>query len=479
MNSRFNQRVSVRLFAAVVVCWIGIHTTWFFLVPMFKTEGAIRVSPLASPICFGSEVDSIFSSSEVDFMNSQVEKVRIIRSNDLAKYEKFKNSQAEVMRSDDFLNRVADKLKTKNLECFSEVADVALSLNKMISDNEIKIVPQEKTELLVICMTSANPSQAELIVNIFLDEYISYVDSEDATGDTNKLDILEAKKKTLEDKMDSLRKEIKTLVQELVTEELTGQQEFMLQIMATIHKEISILTMQRFSLEARVEILNNNGAVVMPDLNYLARQTEYLNFDPNLQTLAAIVKQYETQILLAKETMAETMPELQSKINLLGTFKRRLEDRRKEVIDQFQSNYNAEIERRKSYSFAEAKAELEQVIEHETKLREKLDLQDADLIEIGRKRLYNYYLQEQLPQKEQLAQTRSLFNEVDRGIQEIKMEQQRPARISIASRASSRRVKFWNVEKTIWILCIGLLIGILFAFLPGSKGKASSPDNMG
>ena len=385
MVSSIVLRVSVRLFAAVVVCWIGIHTTLFFLVPRFETEGAIRIVPI-NPIIF-----HCFDPRE--------------------RYLKFKNSQAEIMCGDTILNRVADKLSTKNLECFSEVADPVIALKKMIADENIKIIPEESSELLRICMISVNPSQAEQIVNAFLDEYMAYVDSEEASGGSEKLKILEDKKKTLEEKIESQLKVINTLLEEFGTEELTSRQEMVLEIVSRLQEDLTATIIHRIALEDRVKIIEKDKTSAT-DTNQMERQNAY-------------------------------------------------------------PNANSKLQKSQNYALAQAKAELKQVREQETKLREWLDKQDGDTIGKSRKQIKIDDL------KEELAQTKTLYNQVCRRIEEIEFEQQRPAMISIASRASSCRVKYWNVEKTIWILCIGLLTGILFAFLPGSKGKASSPDHMG
>lgn len=426
---------------AVVVCGIGVPAILFLMKPQFDTTGAIKISPIVNPILFESELDRLPS------------------------YDLFKNTQAEIIRGDNILNRVADALISKNLDYFSEVTDPVLALREIVAEEGIIIDPGRNTELLRISMTSANASEAEQIINTFLDEYMLYVDSEDATGGTNKLDILEAKKKSLEVKIKDQRDAIESLSTEFGTGELTSRQEIMLQIVARLQEELSAVTIQRISLEARVKMLDKENAVTMPDVNHMERQTAYLNSDPEIQSLTPIVREYETQLILDNETMAETNPELQRKNKLLATFKERLETRRKEVIAKFENDYNEELAKSQKYAIDRARAELQQAIEHENKIRERLEQQDSDTIGLGRKQLNID------AQQEELAQTRSLYNEVTRRIEEINMEQQRPARISIAFRASSLPAKGKRKKLAMATGFGGLALGVMFAFLLAKADK--------
>ena len=112
-----------------------------------------------------------------------------------------------------------------------------------------------------------------------------------------------------------------------------------------------------------------------------------------------------------------------------------------------------------------AKAKLVQAIEHENKLREKfMDLvTDTDIMDL-------LCRQSDIDdQKEELAQITHLYDMVVRRIEEIEFEQERPARISIAQRASSVPANNCRKGMSIGAVAMGLLLGVLFAGLPGRK----------
>jgi capsular exopolysaccharide synthesis family protein len=435
------RRWYIIVITAVVVCGIAVPAIWFLMKPMYDTTGAIAISPIVNPILFDSDLDA------------------------LPPYELYKNTQAEIIRGDNVLNRVADSLAAKNLELFKAVGDPVLALRTMVTGGAIKINPDSRTELLRITMTSGDPAQAEQIVNAFIEQYMAYVNAQQATGGSNTLDVLEAKKRSLETKIEMQRTDISKLVDEFGTGELTSRQEMMLQTVARLQEDLINVTIQRISLEARVQMLDNGISAPVSTAGQIERQTAYLNADPMIQSLTAAVRQYETQLIVDKQTLAATNPELKSRVELLETFKERLDTRRKEVIAQFEANYKAELDKSQDYALAQAKAELNQTLEHEKKLREQLDKQDADTIGLGRKQLNID------DQREQLAQTKSLYNEVCRRIEEIKMEQQRPARISVEFKASSLPAKGKRQKMAMAAGFGSLALGTMFAFLLAKADK--------
>ena len=78
-----------------------------------------------------------------------------------------------------------------------------------------------------------------------------------------------------------------------------------------------------------------------------------------------------------------------------------------------------------------AKTELEQTIVYEERLREKLEKTDTETIGLGRKQF------EIDDYTEQLEQTKQVFNDVCRRIEELNIERSRQPRISVGSYARS------------------------------------------
>ena len=137
------RRWPVLIAAFVIVCAIGVPAIWFLVEPKYDTEGAIRISPTISPILF--ETEDI-----------------------LPNYRNFMNTQAELIRSNNVLNDVADALKDSELALFEDATDLVQALRKAVVGGAISVEPVTNTELIRIRMTTKHHEQAERVVDAFI-----------------------------------------------------------------------------------------------------------------------------------------------------------------------------------------------------------------------------------------------------------------------------------------------------------------------
>jgi len=191
MIERVLRRWYVILIVAVVFSGIAIPAIWYFMENQFTTSGAIRISPIVNFILLRLELDEQHC------------------------YEMYKNTQAEAIKGSNVLNRVADDLATKNLPIFQETNDPLPILREMIENEDIKVVPDENTEYIWLTMKTPDASQAETIIDSFLIHYMAWLESEEATGGTMKLKILEDKRRQVKADIDEKEREINKLVNEL------------------------------------------------------------------------------------------------------------------------------------------------------------------------------------------------------------------------------------------------------------------------
>ncbi len=144
---------------------------------------------------------------------------------------------------------------------------------------------------------------------------------------------------------------------------------------------------------------------------------------------------------------------MQSYMNVVKAEEGRSDDNKLSVLDEKKRTLNRRIS-------TQAK-EINNLLEEFG--TEELDRYDTETIGMGRKQLNID------DKKAELERTRELYNNVCNRISKIEMAQKRPARISIAEMARSVPSKDYRKEMTPGIVFAGLLLGIVFAMIPGGK----------
>jgi len=437
------RRWYVILGTAVVVCGIGVPAIWFLMEQKYETTGLIRVSPVVSRILFND------SDSERPMPN----------------YENFMNSEARRIAGNTILNRVADELSGRKLRLFKDSPDPVLALRQAINEGDIEIATQRRSEFIAIKMLSKYPGEAEQIIDAFIRCYMNIVQAEEGNSSDNTLNVLDEEKRALEARIQSQTEEINKLLEEFGTGELDTRQEIMLQTVARLQEDLINVTIQRIALQTQVDMLEKDVEEPLAEIDRLQQQNAYVNADPMVQTLVANIRQYEAKIIADKQVMTENNPELKDKIAILESFKTRLEEKRAELIKEFNAKYKQQLQAKRDYTKMQAAARLAQTIEHEKKIREELDRYDTATIGMGRKQLNID------DKKAELARTRELYNNICDRISEIEVEQKRPARISIAEMASSVPARSRKKKLAAATGFGGVSLGVLFAFLLARADK--------
>ena len=270
----------------ITACAIGVPAIWFLMGRLYDTEGTIRISPIESRIMY-SDLDS---------------------DRPMPNYDNFVNTEARSMRDDPVLNRVADKLKDKNLMLFENMDDLFSTLKKAVYNDDISIQPERRTELISIKMTTETPDEAEQIVDAFLTSYIEIARLNEDKSENEDLTILDDEKRVLEEKIERDREYLQRLVAEFGTETLTSRQEIILEQIRRYQGELTALGIRRISLEAQVRIQENNAdQTVMPE-NFMQRRNAVINSDLTIQALITNIARYEELVALGKRTMAPASP---------------------------------------------------------------------------------------------------------------------------------------------------------------------------
>ncbi len=442
------RRWYVVLFSFLIVSGAGIALVYYLMGDKYETKGMIRVSPVDTPIMYETE-------------------------GRLPPYDTFKNTQAALIKDDVVLNRAADELKTRNLIFFQNSPDILHSLKRMAAGGSIAIEPDRKSEFIYIRMVTDYPDQARQVIDSIIRGYMSVVASEEIKGDDVRLTALDKRKRVLEDQMEQQRMKIRQRAQEFGTEELTSRQEMMLDTVATLQQELIAISIRRIMLETQVEMKEKQltGQASMEDLE--RQRQELVERDPIVKSLREDVAKYEEMVRVGRSTMQENNPVLVRRMQMLEDLQRQLQKRRNEIAADVETLLQKEVRKSTTQDLQEAKTELAQTLIYEERLRDKLAQTDAETIGLGRKQF------EIDDYTEQLEQTKMVYNDVVRRIEELNIERYRQPRISVGSYATSIEAIGKKRKMAAASMFGGLSLGVLLALLLDRLDKSlKEPSEM-
>jgi capsular exopolysaccharide synthesis family protein len=461
------RRWYIAVIVFVVMCVIGIPAIWLVLEPRYDVTGAIRVAPILSNILTG-EADR----------------------GEISNYQSFMNTQTKMIVSPQVVQRVADDLSDKHLIFFEDREkgigaklrremeggkvrpDPANILKQAIRNGIITAESAHNSELVEVTMKSNNPEEAKKVVDAFIQAYMLVEVSSSLQGQDQTLAVIENERRVLADKLKSQREAIQQLGQEYGSVSLTGRYDMMLGRVSGLLTELTRVEAQRINLEARIQMLEQGKEQGLPQ-ELLNNRNERINADPTIQELVRNVVRLEQDLISSKQLMTPENPMLKQKEEFLDAFKKRLEEKRQEVAKDFDAMAAEEVNIVVKNEMLNLRSELEQAVVYENRLREKLDKEDSQTVELGRKQLA---IEEM---KEQLAATKETYDTLGRRVQELEIERKRPARVSVAYSADISNVGDKRTKYTMALIFGALACG-LFGAIVRDKADLSlhTPDDV-
>jgi polysaccharide biosynthesis transport protein len=455
-------RIIVTVF--LTMCGVGLAVIWLGIKPRYEVTGAIRVAPILANILTGAQ-----------------------DKGEISNYQSFMNTQARIIVSPQIIQRVADDLYDKNLSLFkipssnkvdnklnnaTGKADYADILKQATNNKTIAVAPAHQTELIEITMVTSKPKEAKIIVDSFIRSYMSVEGMKSTQDDDQMLSVLEDKRRVLTDKLATQREEIGRLAQEYGTVSLDGRQKMMLDRVSSLLTELTKVESQRINSEATIKVLEQGQVPGLPE-EMLSKRNERINTDPSFQEIVRNIVRQEQELLSARQIMTPENPLLKQREEFVEAFKKRLEERRKEIIKDFESQVVEEANSIAKNELRNLRARHEEAVAYETLLREKLAKEDADTIEIGRKQLKIQDMQYQL------ELDKGIYDTVMRRIQELEMERKQPARVSVAYPADIVNILDKRIKFSMGLVFLSLVSAMGLALI---KDKADpslqSPDDI-
>jgi capsular exopolysaccharide synthesis family protein len=463
------RRWYIVLLIFLLVSGIGLPAIWLKVKPAYNVTGAIRVAPILADILSGEQ-----------------------DRGEISNYENFKNTEAEKIKSNTVIQRVADDLVGKNLSFFNyEPTDLiskwkrkllgpqpqlepAMKLKRaIVDDGVISVAAGRSDELIKITMQSTNVEEAKQIVDSFIRSYME-IEVVSADEDENrKLAVLENRRDFLSERIENDRQTIYQLGQEFGDVVLQGRQDMMLQRVASLMDTLNGVEAERLRLEARVRLLERTREQPIPAADMLKMRQDYISEDPAVIAFTERVTQLEQDLIVAEQTLSPTNPELSRVIERLKIFKEHLENRKQEASNAFDNLAAKESAEAGNKELVTVRSQLEQTREYENSLRETLSKQDIQTVQTGRKQLTIQELQDRLDS------TKEEHSLVLKRIQALELQRKRPARISVHYNADIAEINDKRLKYSAAMVFAGLICGMGLAYLRDKADQSlRTPDDV-
>ncbi len=458
----------------IVITVVAVPAIWVFMSPTYTVQAAIRVAPVLESIVTGeSETGSI------------------------GKIETFMNTQARIITSDPIRKKVVDKLYDRNLpflqnDPFDPVAFLKEKLKgektaftpeerlkNAVADGIITAAPARKTELIYVSMTSKNSSEAQLIIDAFIEAYMAIEVVSSLQAEEQKLKVLEDEKKEITERIRGYRKDKMDLAKEFGSMDLTPHQEMKLERVSMLYSKVTeyeALVLQVGAavkvLEKKVELLESgaqdadpNAVQYVADLDDPAR-TEYINLDSSVVSLTSEVALNKRMLLEAASSLNPDHHEYKRRKKILAQMQDEVDTRKKEIGDVYDSmkerkftwEGKQELVRAKN-NLENAKTELE--LNESLKLTFELMLKDegVETRDVGNVQLA-------MQEKEDLLRLEEVqYDRIAMRIQEMEMERKRPERITVAYNADVVSKEDKQIKLSLATVFGALAAGVGLAFL--------------
>ena len=452
----------------ILICSIGIPAVWYLVESLYTVTGVIKVEPILENILTG-EGDK----------------------GGISNYQNFMNTQAILITSNRIVQAAADDLADKNLSFFKgeptnpvmkikqkimktkKNSDPAVILKQAISDGVITVAPANRSELITITMKSLEPEEARQIVDAFINSYMD-IEGRGLTDEQNsKLELLKSEKQRLDNALIAHRNKISEMAQPYgTTTPADGNDILQRQRIPLLYAELARLESREINLKTQVVLLKKFPEQGIEPEEMLRIRNEYVHSDPAVQGLTQTIIQLERDLIMAQQNLSVENPALRQKQELIDAFQLRLKEKREQAEKEFDLMASKEATNASIVKLKAAEAELKQTEEHKELLKKELAEQDIEMVRVGNTQLeirdYQY----------EFERDKKMYDQITRRIQELQMEQQRPARM-VAYEADIGPILDERMKYIMAVLFGALACGMLLAFLINKWDlRLQTPDDV-
>lgn len=439
----------------LVLCGAGLPAVWFNVKPVYNVTGAIRVKP--------DEQNIVTGDSESVITN----------------YEGFMNTQAEKVTSSSVVQRVADAFVGKNLSFFDDRPSGLVSrLEEQLGITRAKLEPAARlkqaivvdgsivvaadrlsTELIKITMQSTDPEEAKQIVGAFITAYMDIEVFRSTEDENQQLKLLESQRDMLSRDMNYSRQEMYQLGQQYGSIALESREDMQLQRYADLLSRLTTVQARRIELGAQVQLLERRKEQPLSPVELLQLRQQHINADPAVVALMPTISLFEQELIVAQQTLQKVHPALRSKSESLEALKVRLEELKQEASQAFDERVSKEAADAGSKQLLIVRNDLEQTKAFEESLNTEIGKIDVETVTVGRTQLKIQELQDKL------LFTKERYDAVVGRLQDLNLQRQRPARISVHYDADVVSIEDKRAKLSAAVVFVALFCGMGLAYL--------------
>lgn len=412
------------LVVVLAACAIGMPIIWLAIEPQYAATAAIRVDPVSKAIAFEDQ------GSAMPF------------------YTNYLNTAARIITSSRVLNPVIADAEVQKLRYVKSVED---PLTLLRDPAVFAATADSKSQLVLVTATTPDAEASTAIANAAVRAYMKIEGGSEATSEDEKLRTLERERQTSSEKLKTLYEASYQLSEEFGTSDLTVQQQVMLARVQELQKQLTEVQTRRLMLELQTNAIKS-GTGGEGQATVIRLRNEAIGSDPAASFLTAAVTQMEQDVALASLSLTEDSRPLIEKRQKLDALKKALDSAREKAGQQFDQMQAEAKAAQKEQLLKDAEAMLGQMRAQESMVAAEIDKQNASVVALGRKGLALRKLQDDI------TLTTDLYQRLTQRIQELQVERQRPARVSVAYEADAFREKKDKRGKYTAVLAIGSVI---------------------
>ncbi len=416
------RRWYVILATTLVLGALALPAIFLLVEPQYVVQGAVRVAPV---------IPGILS----DAANPA----------EIGAYGGFINTQAILMMSNNqMLRSVADDLAGRNLGFLSgkpqgrlgQIQALVLPARGNVGPERMlrdaisrKIITASSiygTELITVMMRSPNADEARTIVDSFLRNYVAQYGFDENKKGNDSLVLLTNQQKELLTSITNQREQIRTLSKELGSNTPNLREEMELGRQTALLTELTRLESQKISVDAMVGLLAKTEKVELSPDQVVNDRRAYVNSDPMVAELSKSIVATEKDLIVAQQALNAGHPSLVRLQATLDTFKKTLENKKKELEQEYDGGLEGREKEAARQRLAAAEMERDRVLAHYNALSTVLDQQDVKTRKVG---LQSLDIQDR---QFKLQVDQEMYDQLSRRIKTLELEQQRPARVETA-----------------------------------------------
>jgi hypothetical protein len=194
----------------------------------------------------------------------------------------------------------------------------------------------------------------------------------------------------------------------------------MVQRAVNLINELAKTESLRAQLESQLSLLEQGKEPSLSPQERIKMRQEHVNSDATVKALAERIAQVEMDLVLARQTKGDDHPEVKSQVNLLKALSNRLAEAKAEVGEVFDKLMAIQADVARMLRMDKVKAEIEQNMAYEQKLRARLDREKAETDAIAQSQLQTQAL------RDELDSIKAMYDEVNRRITDLRAQPEKP-----------------------------------------------------